>query len=303
MRRISLQLPLVLLCFAATLIACGKAKQPAAEAVAKAQEAAEMAKEAVAKAGEAALASVDEAKETAEQAQVQAQAIADNAKHETAKRASEAAAIAEAAAREVRIAADNTKLDLSGALLDPSKATLAAPANFTAKFTTTKGEFSIAVRRDWAPKGADRFYNLVKVGYFTDVAFFRVIDGFMAQFGIHGDPKVNAAWRLARIADDPVTQTNSRGMVTFATGGPNTRTTQLFINFANNGNLDSMGFSPFGSIDAEGMKLIDIIYSGYGEGQPSGKGPLQGQLQAQGNAYLKAEFPMMDYIKKVEIVP
>ena len=296
MRTNSLRLTLTLFCVATTLLACGKAKQPAAEAAAKAQEA-------VAKAGEAALASVDEAKETAEKAKAEAKVIAENVKIETATKASEAAAAAEAVAREVRVQAENAKVDLSGALLDPSKATLAAPANFKAKFTTTKGDFVITIDRDWAPKGADRFYNLVKIGYFTDVAFFRVIDGFMAQFGIHGDPKVNAAWRPARISDDPVKQSNSRGMVTFATGGPNTRTSQLFINFANNGNLDSMGFSPFGSIDAEGMKIIDIIYSGYGEGQPSGKGPMQGRFQAQGNAYLKAEYPLMDYIKKAEIVP
>src|SRR6516162_5320221 len=133
--------------------------------------------------------------------------------------------------------------DTSAKVPSPSEATATAPATYKVKMTTTKGDFTVEVHRDWAPLGADRFYNLVKLGYFTDVAFFRVIKGFMVQFGIHGDPTVSRAWRDAHVKDDPTgKQSNKRGMLTFATAGPNTRTTQLFINYADNGNLDSMGF-------------------------------------------------------------
>ena len=187
------------------------------------------------------------------------------------------------------------------ALLDPSKATEQAPEKFTVKLETTKGDILIDVTRAWAPQGADRFYNLVKIGYYNDVAFFRVISGFMAQVGISGDPKVNEAWRPARIKDDPVTQSNTRGMVTFAkTGMPDSRTTQIFLNFKDNSNLDRMGFAPFGKVQS--MDVVDQIYSGYGEGAPRGQGPSQGRLQGEGNSYLKAEFPDMDYIKKASIV-
>ena len=156
--------------------------------------------------------------------------------------------------------------------------------------------------RSLAPNGADRFYNLVQSGYFTDVEFFRVISGFMCQFGIHGDPKVSAAWREARISDDPVKASNIRGAITFATAGPNTRTTQLFINLADNKRLDGMGFSPFGKV-TEGMDVVDKIYSEYGEGAPHGSGPDQGRIQEKGNAYLKKEFPKLDYIKSAAIQP
>src|SRR5262249_55976969 len=151
---------------------------------------------------------------------------------------------------------------------------------YKVKMTTTKGAFTIEVHRDWAPNGADRFYNLVKLGYFNDVAFFRVIKGFMVQFGIHGDPAVAKQWRDARIDDDPSgKQSNKRGMVTFATAGPNTRTTQLFINYADNGNLDSMGFAPIGKV-TDGMKVVDDLEGMYGEGAPQGRGPAQGRVQA-----------------------
>lgn len=186
-------------------------------------------------------------------------------------------------------------------LKDPSKATEKAPENFKVKFSTTKGDFTIEVTRAWSPLGADRFYNLVKNGYFTDVAFFRVISGFMVQFGIHGDPAVAAAWRGARIQDDPVKQSNAKGYISYAMAGPNTRTTQLFINYGNNDRLDDMGFSPFGKV-TEGMNVVESIYSGYGEGAPSGMGPDQGRVQMQGNAYLKAEFPRMDYIKSASLL-
>ncbi len=188
------------------------------------------------------------------------------------------------------------------ALMDPSKLTETAPATFKVNFKTTKGEFVVQVNREWSPNGADRFFNLVKNGYFKDIAFFRVVSGFMVQFGIHGDPKLNNVWREARIQDDAVKQSNTRGRITFATAGPNTRTTQLFINFNNNANLDQMGFSPFGEV-VSGMEVVDAIYSGYGEGAPRGQGPDQGRIQGEGNAYLKASFPQMDYLQSAELAP
>lgn len=178
-----------------------------------------------------------------------------------------------------------------------------APEVFSARLSTTKGDLLIQVRRAWAPHGADRFYQLVKSGFYTDVAFFRVIDGFMAQTGIHGDPAVAARWRADRIPDDPSAgQSNTRGMVTFATAGPGTRTTQFFINFKDNSFLDNQGFPPFGKV-VEGDAVLDKLYRGYGEGAPSGRGPDQGRIQAEGNAYLKAAFPELDYIKSASLVP
>ena len=185
---------------------------------------------------------------------------------------------------------------------DPAKLTEKAPETFKAQFDTTKGKFTIEVTRSLSPNGADRFYNLVRSGYFKDIAFFRVIPGFMCQFGIHGDPNVSAKWRAAAIADDPVKGSNTRGTITFATAGPNTRTTQLFINFADNINLNGMGFSPFGKV-TEGMDVVDKINSEYGEGAPRGGGPNQGRVQAEGNTYLKKDFPNLDYIKSATIVP
>jgi len=185
---------------------------------------------------------------------------------------------------------------------DPAKLTEKAPETFKAQFDTTKGKFTVEVTRSLSPNGADRFYNLVRSGYFKDIAFFRVIPGFMCQFGIHGDPDVSAKWRAAAIADDPVKGSNTRGAITFATAGPNTRTTQLFINFADNVSLDGMGFSPFGKVTG-GMDVVDKIYGGYGEGAPRGIGPDQSRVQAEGNAYLKKDFPNLDYIKSATIVP
>jgi peptidyl-prolyl cis-trans isomerase A (cyclophilin A) len=187
------------------------------------------------------------------------------------------------------------------ALLDPSKATERAPARYRVRFETTKGPFVVEVTRSWAPRGADRFYNLVRAGYYDDVAFFRVIQGFMVQFGINGDPRVNAVWQEARIPDDPVTQSNSRGMITFATAGPGTRTTQVFINFRDNSGLDGQGFAPFGKV-VEGLSVVDSLYSGYGEGAPRGMGPSQGRAQSEGNAYLKGSFPKMDFVKTARVV-
>ena len=176
-----------------------------------------------------------------------------------------------------------------------------APATFQARFETSKGDFVIEVHRDWAPLGADRFYNLVNSGFFDGVRFFRVISGFMAQFGIHGDPKVAAAWRDATIADDPVRQHNARGMLSFATAGPNTRTTQLFINYADNSRLDGMGFAPIGQV-VRGMAVVDRLYAAYGEGAPAGHGPSQGRIQTEGNEYLARDFPQLDQVKRATIV-
>ncbi len=175
-----------------------------------------------------------------------------------------------------------------------------APEKFTVELNTTQGTVLIDVHREWSPKGADRFYELVRDGFYTDVAFFRVIGDFMAQTGIHGDPAVAAKWRSMTISDDPVKASNSRGTVTFAMAGPNTRTTQFFINFVDNTRLDSMGFSPFGQV--RDMAAVDALYDGYGEGAPRGRGPSQGQLQTEGNAYLKREFPKLDYIKSAKLV-
>ncbi|MCB9526990.1 MAG: peptidylprolyl isomerase [Myxococcales bacterium] len=186
-------------------------------------------------------------------------------------------------------------------LRDPSKATEQAPEQYTVELDTTAGPIRIDVTRAWAPRGADRFYNLVRAGYYDDVAFFRVIPGFMAQVGLHGEPEINKIWREARIEDDPVRASNTRGMVSFATAGPNTRTTQFFINFGDNNNLDGMGFSPFGKVQDASMATVDALHGGYGEGAPRGKGPMQGRIQAEGNAYLKRDFPELSYIKSARI--
>lgn len=190
----------------------------------------------------------------------------------------------------------------SPALLNPASLVAQAPDTYNVKFETTQGDFVVTVTREWAPNGSDRFYNLVQNGYFEDIAFFRAISDFMVQFGIHGDPKLNTVWRTAKITDDPVKQSNNRGKITFATSGPNSRTSQVFINYKDNGMLDKMGFAPFGEV-TQGMDIVDKLYKGYGEGAPKGKGPSQGRLQSEGNVYLKAEFPKLDYIKKASVQP
>lgn len=187
-------------------------------------------------------------------------------------------------------------------LSDPSKATAKAPDKFKAKFATTAGDFTIEVTREWSPLGADRFYNLIQVGFFEDIAIFRAIEGFMAQFGIHGDPTISTVWKNAKLQDDSKGKaSNKPGTISFATAGPNTRTTQMFINFGDNSRLDGMGFTPFGKV-VEGMANVNKIYKGYGEGAPRGRGPGQGRVQSQGNAYLKKDFPKLTYIKSVTIV-
>jgi peptidyl-prolyl cis-trans isomerase A (cyclophilin A) len=187
-------------------------------------------------------------------------------------------------------------------LANPAALNEQAPATYKAQFDTSKGPFVIEVHRDWAPNGADRFYNLVKNGFYDNTRFFRVLEGFMAQFGVNGDPKVSSVWRTARIKDDPVKISNKRTFVTFATAGKDTRTTQVFISYGDNSNLDGQGFAPFGQV-VSGMKTVDSLYSGYGEGAPGGRGPDQGKVQAEGNAYLASAFPNLDYIKKATIAP
>jgi peptidyl-prolyl cis-trans isomerase A (cyclophilin A) len=182
-------------------------------------------------------------------------------------------------------------------LMNPASLRAKAPELFKAQFTTTKGDFVVEVHRDWAPLGADRFYNLVKNGFFTNGAFFRVVPHFMVQFGLNANPAVNKAWEDASIKDDPVKGSNSRGMVTFATAGPNTRTTQLFINLVDNKYLDPMGFSPFGTV-TEGMEVVDQLYSGYGERSYN-----QQRITDEGKAFLDKNFPMLDSIKLAKILP
>lgn len=180
------------------------------------------------------------------------------------------------------------------ALRNPAALKETAPATYNVNFDTTVGTFVVQVTRAWAPKGADRFYNLVKHGYYNNGRFFRVIPGFMAQFGINGDPKIQEPWREAVIGDDPVTQSNKRGYITFATRGPNSRTTQLFINYGDNSRLDRDGFAPFGQV-VSGMDVVDKINSEYRE-QPE-----QGRIQFEGNAYLAKEFPRLTVMKSVTI--
>jgi peptidyl-prolyl cis-trans isomerase A (cyclophilin A) len=175
------------------------------------------------------------------------------------------------------------------ALMHPHALTAKAPAHFDVAFRTTAGSFTVEVIRAWAPNGADRFYNLVKHHYYDGTSFFRVVPGFVVQFGLSGNPALNAIWPNATIADDPVTQHNAVGTLTFADSGPNSRTTQLFINLGDNAQLDRMGFAPFGRI-VSGMGAVTRIYSGYGET------PDQGAITAQGDAYLRSNFPHMDRI-------
>ena len=182
-------------------------------------------------------------------------------------------------------------------LLSPASLRAKAPEVFKAQFTTTKGDFVIEVHRDWAPIGADRFYNLVKNGFFTNAAFFRVVPKFMVQFGLSANPQVNKALTNANLKDDPVKQSNTRGMVTFAkTSLPNSRSTQLFINFGNNSFLIPMGFAPFGTV-TEGMEVVDMISSAYGER------PEQDKITEEGDAYIMKNFPQIDKIKMAKIVP
>ena len=180
-------------------------------------------------------------------------------------------------------------------LMNPSTLKAQAPDLYRVKFATTHGDFVIEVHRAWAPLGADRFYNLVVNNFFTDAAFFRYVPGFIVQFGLPANPAIGRVWQTATIKDDPVKQTNKKGTLTFATAGPSTRTTQLFINLNDNGPLDGQGFAAFGSV-VTGMNVVEGLYSGYGEK------PDQGAITAQGKAYLDKSFPKLDSIKSATIV-
>ena len=191
----------------------------------------------------------------------------------------------------------------STSLLNPSPAELAqaAPDSFTVLFETSKGRFTVQAHRAWAPLGVDRLYFLTKNGYWDGVRFFRVLPNFVVQFGIHGDPKISDAWKGRTIADEPVKQSNQAGFLTYAMGGPNTRTTQIFINKRDNSRLDSLGFAPIGKV-IDGMHVVEQLYGGYGEGSPRGGGPDQERIRLQGNSYLERQFPRLDSIVKARIV-
>lgn len=187
-------------------------------------------------------------------------------------------------------------------LADPANFTERAPDTYAVELATSEGPIVIDVTRAWAPNGADRFYNMVRSGLLTDVAFFRVVDDFMAQAGLPGIPALAGVWNTASISDDPRTQSNTVGMVSFAaTSMPNSRSTQFFINTADNTNLDPMGFAPFGRV--RDMTTVGRLYSGYGDGPPRGRGPNQGRIVREGNPYLRAEFGDLDYIERARILP
>jgi len=184
-----------------------------------------------------------------------------------------------------------------GSKYDPESLVEEAPKKFRVKFETSKGEFEILVKREWAPLGADRFYNLVQSGFYDGVRFFRVVEGFVVQFGISGEPAVSRVWREATIEDEPVVENNTRGAISFAKSGKNSRTTQVFINLGDNRRLDQMGFSPFGRV-VKGMTVVGQLYSNYAEKITK----QQHKIVAQGNVYLERSFPNLDYIEKATIV-
>lgn len=187
---------------------------------------------------------------------------------------------------------------------DPTAAILSAPGpeQYRVLFETSEGNFVLEANRAWAPLGADRFYNLVRLGFFNDVRFFRVEPGFVVQFGISGDTTMTRYVKTARIPDDPVVESNTRGTITFATAGPNTRTSQVFINLVDNSRLDRQGFAPFGRI-VTGMEVVDSLYSGYfARGRPDIVPPDQLRIESEGNAYLEAEFPELDHIIRASVV-
>jgi peptidyl-prolyl cis-trans isomerase A (cyclophilin A) len=184
------------------------------------------------------------------------------------------------------------------ALLHPALLKQKAPDTYQVKFVTTRGEFTLTVTRAWAPLGADRFYNLVRHHFYDNGSFFRVVPEFVVQFGLSAYPPVSAAWKDTNIKDDPVTQSNKKGYITFATAGPNTRTTQVFISLKDNPRLDSMGFAPFGVVDGNGMNVVEMMYGQYGDNA----GPDQDQIQKQGKPYLDKGWPKLDSIKSATLV-
>ena len=176
-----------------------------------------------------------------------------------------------------------------------------APDTFIARFETSRGDVFVQVVRRWAPHGADRFYNLVRNGFYDGNRFFRVVDAFVVQWGVHGDPAVSEAWARQCIPDDPVLKHNTRGTITFAFGAPNTRTTQVFISYGMNSSLDASGFAPFGEV-IQGMEAVDSLYRDYGDGPPRGTGPDAVRLVKEGNAYLDRDFPRLDSIIRARVV-
>jgi len=191
---------------------------------------------------------------------------------------------------------------LWASLLSTSAPAVSAPDHFSFSFHTTQGEMRFDCPQGWAPLGEQRLYELITTGFFTEVAFFRVIEGFVAQFGISGDPVTSAKWKNANLADDPVVDSNVAGTLTYADAGPGTRTTQLFINLVDNVRLDALGFSPVCQMaNADGLGVAKKLYSAYGEGPPSGTGPDQDLITSQGNAYLQANFSKLDYIQSADL--
>jgi cyclophilin family peptidyl-prolyl cis-trans isomerase len=183
-------------------------------------------------------------------------------------------------------------------LLRPALLKDKAPATYQVKFSTTRGDFTVTVTRAWAPLGADRFYNLVKHHFYDNASFFRVVPNFVVQFGLSAYPPVSAAWSKANLTDDPVTQTNKRGYLSFATAGPNTRTTQIFINLKDNARLDGMGFAPFAAVDGDGMKVVDMMYDQYGDSA----GPDQELIEKQGKPYIDKGWPKLDSIRSATLI-
>ena len=187
-------------------------------------------------------------------------------------------------------------------LLQPDRYQDTAPDRFLVTLETSAGDVVIDVHRDWAPLGADRFYNLVKGGFYDDTRIYRVLENFMAQWGLNGDPYVNQAWKSEFIVDDPVVQSNTRGRLAFAKGGVHTRTTEVFISYKDNSALDEQGFTPIGEV-VEGMEVVDAFYAAYGDGPPRGEGPYQAMAAARGNEYLDAEFPELTRIVRATVEP
>ncbi len=233
--------------------------------------------------------------------------IADEVESELDEEAADEGGDVEEGAAVEKAEADDEKVeqvepDKKGSLRDAGAPYGEAQAEFRVLFETTKGNFVVELIREWSPKGVDHFYRLVEIGYYADVAFFRVIGGFMVQFGIHGDPEINTVWADANVDDEPVKASNKRGFLTYAKSSrPNSRSTQLFINLVDNLSLDSMGFSPIGRV-VEGMSVVDSLHSGYGEGAPRGRGPSQQLFGEGGNSYLRKQFPKLDYIKRTVIL-
>ena len=187
-------------------------------------------------------------------------------------------------------------------LLRPSDYTETAPAVFQVQLETSAGDLTLEIHREWAPLGADRFYNLVNSGYYNETRIYRVIPGFMAQFGLNGDPYINQAWKSQFIVDDPLVESNVRGRVAFAMSGVHSRTTQVFISYGDNSELDEEGFTPIGEV-IDGMDVADSFYADYGDGPPRGNGPYQAMAEARGNEYLDADFPELTRIQRASVVP